>query len=430
MARLPGWEVHSYGYHGDDGNAFSGSGRGREYGPEFAAGDVIGALLDRAARTITFFKNGEDLGVAFTDVSEEHLYPTVGMRTAHEEVRANFGAAPFAVDLASLQAEFAGRVLSSVQDTVLPCTAPAVGSAKQPALLPSVVFDYLLHHRYWQTAAVVARDMLGDGQVDPGAAVAVASNGDATAMDASPSKVIKAEEAVDMTDDGDQEADTAAVASSSTGSKADVLGVGSSSSILTQSQVNDAVVRQSIYDNLCTGNMGAALALIAEQYGHHVLSEFPRLHFKLKVQQFVELLRGGGEGVTAALAYGRSELGPCDKTPDDEELLSDALSLLAYAAPEASPYGHLLRPSQRVELAEELNGALLQATGLSAQPTLDRIYRQAVLAVDELKRSGHPKAAVVDVCKVCFSGLKDSSDGGVAVKRLAGEGMGAQAMSL
>lgn len=33
--RLPGWEPRSYGYHGDDGCAFHGSGQGREYGPKY-----------------------------------------------------------------------------------------------------------------------------------------------------------------------------------------------------------------------------------------------------------------------------------------------------------------------------------------------------------------------------------------------------------
>jgi hypothetical protein len=36
--RLPGWEPHSYGYHGDDGHAFQGSGKGRAYGPTYTTG--------------------------------------------------------------------------------------------------------------------------------------------------------------------------------------------------------------------------------------------------------------------------------------------------------------------------------------------------------------------------------------------------------
>ena len=38
MDRLPGWEPQSYGYHGDDGNAFRSDGKGRKYGPQFETG--------------------------------------------------------------------------------------------------------------------------------------------------------------------------------------------------------------------------------------------------------------------------------------------------------------------------------------------------------------------------------------------------------
>jgi hypothetical protein len=142
MDRLPGWDNHSYGYHGDDGCAFKGSGKGNAYGPTFStgapalgpgphlagpprfancltrarhqrgrcrragerarrarapraaaaaarrAGDVIGVLFNRVERCISFLKNGIDLGVAFGDVPlEERLYPCVGMRTPEEEAR-------------------------------------------------------------------------------------------------------------------------------------------------------------------------------------------------------------------------------------------------------------------------------------------------------------------------------------------------------
>ena len=42
MNRLPGWDKHSYGYHGDDGNSFCSSGTGQAYGPTFTTNDVIG----------------------------------------------------------------------------------------------------------------------------------------------------------------------------------------------------------------------------------------------------------------------------------------------------------------------------------------------------------------------------------------------------
>ena len=50
------------------------------------AGDVVGALLNRTNKTISFVKNGIDLGVAFRNVDEEKLYPSVGLRTPDEEV--------------------------------------------------------------------------------------------------------------------------------------------------------------------------------------------------------------------------------------------------------------------------------------------------------------------------------------------------------
>lgn len=56
QGHLPGWEPHSYGYHGDDGQAFNSSGQGWPYGPGFGTGDVIGVLLDRTHNTISYYK--------------------------------------------------------------------------------------------------------------------------------------------------------------------------------------------------------------------------------------------------------------------------------------------------------------------------------------------------------------------------------------
>ena len=41
LNRLPGWEPHSYGYHGDDGMAFESCGTGKPYGPVFATGRLL-----------------------------------------------------------------------------------------------------------------------------------------------------------------------------------------------------------------------------------------------------------------------------------------------------------------------------------------------------------------------------------------------------
>jgi hypothetical protein len=71
---MPGWVSNSWGFHGDDGNKFQG-GYGlygyisTAYSEPFGTGDTIECCFDASARTISFRKNGEDLG-------EFNLHPT------------------------------------------------------------------------------------------------------------------------------------------------------------------------------------------------------------------------------------------------------------------------------------------------------------------------------------------------------------------
>lgn len=58
----PGWDKHSYGYHGDDGHSFCSSGTGQPYGPTFTTGDVIGCCVNLINNTCFYTKNGHSLG--------------------------------------------------------------------------------------------------------------------------------------------------------------------------------------------------------------------------------------------------------------------------------------------------------------------------------------------------------------------------------
>ncbi|KXZ46470.1 hypothetical protein GPECTOR_43g906 [Gonium pectorale] len=425
LSKLPGWDSHSYGYHGDDGNAFSGSGMGRPYGPGFTAGDVVGALYDRSDNSISYYKNGEPLGVAFRDVAEASpLFPCVGLRTRGEEVTANFGVGPasepFRTDFAAIKAAYQRRVMDSVRGIQLPLL-----SSRGTALLPQLMYDYLLHQRYWRTAAVLGRDLLR----------------------------------------------------------------GSTAGALDEQELSDIAVRQESYDMVASGRIDEALALLREKYPPKLLSERPSLDFRLHLQKFVEMVaavnaaaastapeadaatagpgsavmdtrrpeeeatthgsaeaeaeagasptsspgaggtagidggtlgrddakagrkgsgdgggkEGGGTGEGSAagrppvpttaeiLAYGSAELMPRCRTASDRDLLTDALSLLAFNDPAASPAGYLMRPAHRIALAEELNGSLLAVRGLPATSPLERLYQQAAAAMTELKRGDHPQ---------------------------------------
>jgi hypothetical protein len=100
LNRLPGWEKDSYGYHGDDGHAFSCSGVGKSYGPTFTTGHVIGCGVNYIDQTVFYTKDGVMIGTAFRHVCGP-LYPSVGLRTQGEIIEANFGQLPFIFDIDS-----------------------------------------------------------------------------------------------------------------------------------------------------------------------------------------------------------------------------------------------------------------------------------------------------------------------------------------
>lgn len=63
LARPPGWETDSYGYHGDDGTICAGQNVGKHYGPPFSATDVVGCGINFRTGTAFFTKNGVNLGL-------------------------------------------------------------------------------------------------------------------------------------------------------------------------------------------------------------------------------------------------------------------------------------------------------------------------------------------------------------------------------
>ncbi|XP_048363881.1 ran-binding protein 9 [Sphaerodactylus townsendi] len=150
MNRLPGWDKHSYGYHGD-GHSFCSSGTGQPYGPTFTTGDVIGCCVNLINNTCFYTKNGHSLGIAFTDLPP-NLYPTVGLQTPGEVVDANFGQHPFVFDIEDYMREWRTKIQAQIDRFPI-----GDREGEWQTMIQKMVSSYLVHHGYCATAEAFAR---------------------------------------------------------------------------------------------------------------------------------------------------------------------------------------------------------------------------------------------------------------------------------
>lgn len=115
LERLPGWEQESWAYHGDDGQIFSSHPQGKAYGGaqhRYGPTDTIGCGVNFRTGEAFFTKNGNYLGLAFSNIKADKLFPCVGMKKAGEGVKANFGQRPFVYDInAHVRVSVPGRMI-------------------------------------------------------------------------------------------------------------------------------------------------------------------------------------------------------------------------------------------------------------------------------------------------------------------------------
>uniref|UniRef100_A0A4W6BRG8 RAN binding protein 9 n=1 Tax=Lates calcarifer TaxID=8187 RepID=A0A4W6BRG8_LATCA len=151
MNRLPGWDKHSYGYHGDDGHSFCSSGTGQPYGPTFTTGDVIGCCVNLINNTCFYTKNGHSLGKELRCL-QLNLYPTVGLQTPGEVVDANFGQHPFVFDIEDYMREWRTKIQAQIDRFPI-----GEREGEWQSMIQKMVASYLVHHSYCATAEAFAK---------------------------------------------------------------------------------------------------------------------------------------------------------------------------------------------------------------------------------------------------------------------------------
>jgi len=156
LNRLPGWEADSFAYHGDDGFAFAGTSSGKAYGPRFSSNDVIGCGVNFRTGNAFFTKNGVYLGTAFTGIKGHHFYPSVGMKKPGEHLRVNFGRHPFVYDIDRMMDEERQTIKEAINKADVTNLHPP---DDEHTLIHKLVGQYLAHEGYLDTAKAFARDV-------------------------------------------------------------------------------------------------------------------------------------------------------------------------------------------------------------------------------------------------------------------------------
>ncbi|WVQ94295.1 hypothetical protein IAU59_001374 [Kwoniella sp. CBS 9459] len=97
LRRLVGWDVGSWGWHGDDGRSFEGQGRGEPFSETWSTGDTVGCGIDFTTGRGFFTKNGKMMGHRFSKMTAG-LHPAIGLRSVGESIAVNFNG-PFMFDI-------------------------------------------------------------------------------------------------------------------------------------------------------------------------------------------------------------------------------------------------------------------------------------------------------------------------------------------
>jgi len=309
LMRLPGAEPRGFGLHGEDGRLYcdgSVAVADQYVQRSLQAGDVVGCGFQVERGAVFFTHNGVLLPVVPVSIAASPLFAVVGMHSAGEAVRCNFGARPFLFNVADMI-----QSLEAAQTALIDSVQVLDSSAR------SLIRHHLLFNAFTSTLA---------------------------AFDA-------ALPALDGAADAALERELAGAAAS--------LHVPSLAQLRASAEPR-AAVRAAILQGKIDET---ALPIVR----HHwpALLELPSFQValqQLRFQAFIELLRRGE--LAAAVAYARAELAryrgdelPSKLRCDDAHAatLSSVLGLLAYADVATSPLSALVGEARRQWLARLVN---------------------------------------------------------------------------
>ncbi|KAJ3034645.1 hypothetical protein HDV00_004827 [Rhizophlyctis rosea] len=367
------------------------------------------------------------VGIAFKDLNksirgpESALYPSVGLRTPGEIVEANFGAQKFVFDIDQYVKEEKSNLWHSINASPLP--PPSGSSSAIPFTIPGTkLLDKLSSAPTPRTQSININDLVLNYLIHSG----FSDTAESFARDAFPQDRATTGES-GTTDGGGK---------GGSGSEDVVMGEAdiSGGNLATSFDVHEIRRRKEIRACVLDGDMDRAMGMVRESYPG-VLEANRHVEFMLRCRKFVEMIvrivpreGGGGEGRGKGKAVAVAEAMEVENGHVDGRLmellaevvafgqgiqkefrdvengrvrsaLTEIYSLLAYPEPWSSPMSYLLNPSGRHQVAEALNGAILEHTSRTRHSALERIYRQSVVVNRALVSEGSGAAGLVNLEK-------------------------------
>uniref|UniRef100_A0A3B4AXA9 RAN binding protein 9 n=1 Tax=Periophthalmus magnuspinnatus TaxID=409849 RepID=A0A3B4AXA9_9GOBI len=439
MNRLPGWDKHSYGYHGDDGHSFCSSGTGQPYGPTFTTGDVIGCCVNLINNTCFYTKNGHSLGIAFTDLPP-NLYPTVGLQTPGEVVDANFGQHPFVFDIEDYMREWRTKIQAQIERFPI-----GEREGEWQSMIQKMVASYLVHHSYCATAEAFAKStdqavheelasiknrqkiqkLVLSGRM--GEAIETTQQLYPSLLERNPDLLfmLKVRQFIEMVNGTDSEVRCLGGRSPKSqdsypgsprnfsGSQPYLTGTTPPTKPPTHtSQVlhpplnlppiphsNDVDME---VDHVTNGVSEPTNGFLNGSSKHAVECT---VYSEVESVQSKRQLCGGSQAAIERMIHFGRELQSmsehlrrqCGKNSTNKKMLKDAFSLLAYSDPWSSPVGYQLDAIQREPVCSTLNSAILETHNLPKQPPLALAMGQAAQCLSVMARTGTGSCAFASV---------------------------------
>ncbi|KAL9007669.1 MAG: hypothetical protein Q9173_007115 [Seirophora scorigena] len=383
LEKLPGWEPDSWGWHGDDGNTFCCQITGKNYGPTFTTGDVVGCGVNFMTGCAFFTKNGVFLGPAFRELKDINVYPSVGMKRPHAQLTVNFGQRPFVFDIDGMMRHERSGIMEEISATSI---SSLHTHRDETSFLKELVAQFLAHDGFVETARIFAQEVRDE-------------------------------------------------------SRALQFGNHAFQDELSTEEDLDASNRQQIRSAIMEGDIDNALKRTRAFYPQ-VLQDLSHVYFRLRCQKFVEMIRQTAEFLDVSpskpakasnghapgstdheemevddqknepedwdkmeteeadssvkyhelledtLRYGQELKQEFQDDPSTESTLKEIFSLFMYEDPRASPQAHLLDRASRVPVAEELNSAILVSLGKTSSAAIELLYQQTEVLVDYLSEAG------------------------------------------